>query len=321
MPEETRRIFVLMPFDESFDDIYQDLIKDSFESVGFTVFRSDDLENQQNILSDIVRSVRDSELIVADLTDANPNVYYELGLAHAMRKPAILLSQDESSVPFDLRSYRVFEYDTYFSRFRTSKKKLDELVRKACDRRVAFGSPVSDFDPGAQRLAQVPPSVSEEGSKDGEDVSKEPGEEDVEDEEPGWMDLLVSVQDGFSELTEIIGELSSAVTTIGERAKTKGPELQTATTTGKVREARQILRTLGTEYAADVVQIRAGNAKYEATLAKTGDALEFFLRQYPRIPGANQEQLTSFMTSLTRKIHEESDLGRNTNAPAVVQSY
>ena len=73
------------------------------------MFRADDIDNQQNILNDIVKSIRSSELIVADLTDPNPNVYYELGLAHAMRKRVVLMTQDLGSMPFDLRSYRTIE--------------------------------------------------------------------------------------------------------------------------------------------------------------------------------------------------------------------
>jgi HEAT repeat protein len=61
-------------------------------------------------MADIWKSIRQSKLVIADLTGRNPNVFYELGLAHAIQKPVILLSQNVNDVPFDLRHVRVIIY-------------------------------------------------------------------------------------------------------------------------------------------------------------------------------------------------------------------
>jgi len=90
-----------MPFDVEFNEMYdylKDLIGDEF-----LVFRADNLLNQQNILKDIIQSIHNSDLVIADLSGLNPNVFYELGLAHALRKNVILLTQDIEQLPFDLR--------------------------------------------------------------------------------------------------------------------------------------------------------------------------------------------------------------------------
>jgi nucleoside 2-deoxyribosyltransferase len=61
-------------------------------------------------MNDILRSIHEADYIIADLTEQNPNVYYELGLAHATGKPIILITQNIGKLPFDLRHQRVIEY-------------------------------------------------------------------------------------------------------------------------------------------------------------------------------------------------------------------
>jgi hypothetical protein len=85
------KVFVVMSFDSEYDALYK-FMKDIFEERGHNIFRTSDLLNQQNILKDIVVSIYESDLILADLTGLNANVFYELGLAHALRKNVILLT-------------------------------------------------------------------------------------------------------------------------------------------------------------------------------------------------------------------------------------
>ncbi len=103
------KAFVLMPFDEEFDSVYERFIKSTLEKFGFEVFRADDIQGQQSILKDVLKGIQESDLIVADLTDNNPNVFYELGIAHTFRKKVILTTQSIEDVPFDLKPYRLVE--------------------------------------------------------------------------------------------------------------------------------------------------------------------------------------------------------------------
>lgn len=101
------KAFVLMPFVPDFDDVFEHIIRTPLEAVGFSVSRADEVRGSRSIMHDVVQGIVDAELIIADLTGANPNVYYELGIAHALRKKVVLLAQDLEEVPFDLRAYRV----------------------------------------------------------------------------------------------------------------------------------------------------------------------------------------------------------------------
>jgi hypothetical protein len=103
--------FTIMPFGEWFDDYYEDLYCPAICAAGLEPKRADDLYRPSTIINDIWAYTQTAKLILADLTGKNPNVFYELGLAHALAKPAILITESINDVPFDLRSLRVIVYD------------------------------------------------------------------------------------------------------------------------------------------------------------------------------------------------------------------
>lgn len=105
--------FIVMPFGpEELTDVYEYFVKPSIETnCGLRCERGDDVFGSSAIMDDIRRSIERARLVVADLTSRNPNVFYEVGIAHALNKEVLLLSQSMSDVPFDLRHLRVLVYD------------------------------------------------------------------------------------------------------------------------------------------------------------------------------------------------------------------
>ena len=67
--------------------------------------------NSGSVIEQIWQQIRKAKVLLADLTGKNPNVFYELGLAHALKKPVVLVSSNEEDVPFDLKHIRVIFYD------------------------------------------------------------------------------------------------------------------------------------------------------------------------------------------------------------------
>lgn len=108
---ETKSCFTIMPFGGWHDSYYLDIYLPAIEEVGFIAQRADDLFRPGTIINDIWEYTKGAEIILADLTGKNPNVFYELGLAHAIAKPAILVTEKMDDVPFDLRALRILEYD------------------------------------------------------------------------------------------------------------------------------------------------------------------------------------------------------------------
>ena len=113
-----------MPFTEDFDDIYQLGIKQSCEDVGAYCERVDEQIFTESILERVYNQISKADFIIADMTTRNPNVFYEVGYAHAIGKKTILLTQNVEDIPFDLKHYPHIVYNN-----KISKLKEDLLPR------------------------------------------------------------------------------------------------------------------------------------------------------------------------------------------------
>lgn len=104
--------FVMQPFSGALGSYYDSIFKPAITQAGLAPIRADaDIFGAGKIMDQIWRGISGSAVLVAELTSKNPNVFYELGLAHALHKPVVLVSSNEEDVPFDLRHIRVIVYD------------------------------------------------------------------------------------------------------------------------------------------------------------------------------------------------------------------
>jgi hypothetical protein len=103
--------FIAMPFEEPFNTMYREVILPESDKLGLDVIRVDELTGPGIIFEDIKRQISESKVVIAEITAPNQNVFYELGYAHALNKPTILLARRGRELPFDIRSYRVIFYD------------------------------------------------------------------------------------------------------------------------------------------------------------------------------------------------------------------
>lgn len=110
-PQFKADVFMVMPFLETMRPVYVDHIKPVVERLGLTIKRGDDFFTTQGIMDDIWAIINKSEIVIADCTGKNPNVFYEIGVAHTLGKPTILITQNTDDVPFDLRHLRYIKYD------------------------------------------------------------------------------------------------------------------------------------------------------------------------------------------------------------------
>lgn len=122
------RVFVVMPFARRFDDVYIIGIREVAERLGLVVERADDIEHNSQILEVIQQKLRDYELIVADISTQNPNVFYEVGFAHAAGTPTILVSSERKPL-FDLQSFNQIFYESLVD----LREKLDKRMRVTLD--------------------------------------------------------------------------------------------------------------------------------------------------------------------------------------------
>ena len=104
--------FVMQPFAPPLGDYYEKIYKPAIEKAGLKPMRADaDIFGTGKIMDQVWNGIKSAKVLVAELTSRNPNVFYELGLAHALKKPVVLISSGEGDVPFDLKHIRVIYYD------------------------------------------------------------------------------------------------------------------------------------------------------------------------------------------------------------------
>ena len=119
-----------MPFSESgtcteadWNNIFQEVIKPAVEASSYECRRS--TATRGNLIKAIIQDLDASWVVLADLTDRNPNVFYELGVRHALKDRTILIAQNREDIPFDLQSYANHVYDW---RTEDAGRKLDALL-------------------------------------------------------------------------------------------------------------------------------------------------------------------------------------------------
>jgi len=120
--------FVIMPFSPGYELIYHQMIKPAAETFGLKVLRADDIYSPGVITEQIRAAIHQSIICVADITDKNPNVLYEVGIAHTLGKPTILLSQNVEQIPFDLADLRLIVYD--MKKIERAKEDIEGTIKE-----------------------------------------------------------------------------------------------------------------------------------------------------------------------------------------------
>ena len=104
--------FVVMLFAEPIGGYYSRIYEPAIKKAGLRPIRADaDIFGTGKIIDQIWSGITSAKILVTEMTTRNPNVFYELGLAHALQKPVVLVSSNENDVPFDLKHIRVIYYD------------------------------------------------------------------------------------------------------------------------------------------------------------------------------------------------------------------
>lgn len=106
-------VFVIMPFDDEFTQVYQGVIKPTIEGCGLECKRVDDKNHPDHIVGKIMEYIHEARVMIADITNLKPGVVYELGIAHATANNTIIITQNrKQNELFHLNGYRIIEYKT-----------------------------------------------------------------------------------------------------------------------------------------------------------------------------------------------------------------
>jgi len=122
-----RTCFVLMPFTLSWSERVYNKLKAICTINSYEIKRADSLYGA-NVLEDIWNAINESSIIIADTTGKNPNVFYEIGIAHTLGKKVILITQDFEDIPFDFRNYRHIIYEDNVDGFEKLTSELPNFL-------------------------------------------------------------------------------------------------------------------------------------------------------------------------------------------------
>jgi hypothetical protein len=120
------RVFVAMQFSTPFNEIYSEVISKVCSDLSLEAWRADDIYGPGVIIQDITRQLVESQAIIVEITPVNANVYYELGYAHALGKPTILVADRSTKLPFDVSPFRVIFYENSIP----GRSRFEEGLRK-----------------------------------------------------------------------------------------------------------------------------------------------------------------------------------------------
>ena len=163
--------FVITPFGKTqeekdlFSSVFEIIIKPVLADLNYDVNRADtNPENVGNITKNIMRDIIESDLAIADMTNANANVFYELGIRHALHRCAtILIIQKGSRIPFDLSQHIAIEYSPTLPGLTAAREEIRKAVLKyeTVDRKTNTDNIVYDFYPSLT-IGNIPNEATKE---------------------------------------------------------------------------------------------------------------------------------------------------------------
>ncbi|MFT9040731.1 nucleoside 2-deoxyribosyltransferase [Schleiferilactobacillus harbinensis] len=111
------------------DFVMNTFLKPVADELGYDVIRADLIQTVADISDSVIEQLENANLVVADISNANPNVMFELGYRFALKKPYLILTQDIKSIPFDIRGIRSLPYTVHAPDIKDFKSRLNQMIR------------------------------------------------------------------------------------------------------------------------------------------------------------------------------------------------
>lgn len=147
LSEHEKQCFVIMPFKEKFDELFEFGIKPAVKSKNYQCVRMDQVAGTINLIRGMIHNIYVSKVIIADLTDKNANVFYELGIAHSIPVPdkTIMISEQDEEIPFDIGPFQVLKYKKSFKGITDLRHGIIKRIEFIETRPDETSNPVQDY--------------------------------------------------------------------------------------------------------------------------------------------------------------------------------
>lgn len=169
---ENKECFFITPIGEDgsevrdrSDKLMEYVIEEAVSDYGYSVTRADRMDQPGSITSQVIQKTVESDLVIADLTGHNPNVFYELAVRHATGEPCIQLIESTDTIPFDISDLRTVKYGLGVQEADQARESIRSQLESLNDEDTEFDNPISrsaemkslreSTDPSDQNLAEV----------------------------------------------------------------------------------------------------------------------------------------------------------------------
>lgn len=277
---------MIMPFQEDFFEVFEMLKREFMQQYEFS--NAAEEGNLANILQDIIEPIYNADIIIADLTGLNPNVMYELGIAHTFNKNTIIITKDSlSNLPFDLKQYRAKDYSTHFTKFAELVSFLKTNMEGAINGKVDYSNPVKDF----LRLSEI---------KDTKFLEERPSNL-IDLTDRGFLDYLAEIEDGGAALTNELEKMTDEMNEMSKGISDCTDEINRVNKAGGNTTARFVRKKVkkAAGYVDEFSQslkphVESIEIKWDQIENNTLALLENQIAQSEQ----NKEPLTNYMLSL-----------------------
>lgn len=251
--------------------VLEEVIIPACHGFGIEALRSDGITTTGEIPEQIFRQLRDCAIVIADLTGANPNVMYELGLRHTTGKLTIQIGERDR-LPFDVAAIRTIMFKRTESGLVQARKDLAKMLAASLD---TGGDPVTAtriwFEP-----AGAPPESVTEGSSDGGGV----GLNEADDDSPGFLELLADMEEGIQSLVQTLNAATSITDEISRVYVEAANSVRDLDAHGGGAAGRLVLANkTAAELEAPANRLAVVAGDYEVTVARIEPGLLYTLKR------------------------------------------
>jgi hypothetical protein len=205
--------------------MWENVFEPACDTFGLTAVRADKISEPGEIPKQIFTYLKDADIVIADVSNGNANVMYELGLRHTRDKITIQIGEHER-LPFDVNTIRTIKFKRTESGLIDARQALVESLRTALD---------GNFKPvTATEVWRTLGELTAEEVQIASTASRE-SDDDIllDDDKEGRLELLVTAEEAMGELSDLLQQLTDQITEAGEQASEYSPPLQAAKSFGQ----------------------------------------------------------------------------------------
>ncbi|MCM0298276.1 hypothetical protein J8K92_06425 [Bacteroides fragilis] len=154
MEAKNKKCFVIMPIGDTegyeeghFSKVYENLLKPAIKKAGYQPERADEVQSTNLIAVDIIERIFQTPIAICDVSSCNPNVFYELGIRHTCSLPVVLIKDEKTNNPFDIKDIRYIEY--------SEQLEYDNVIQKHEEISTAIIKTIDDYQNGVCRNSLI----------------------------------------------------------------------------------------------------------------------------------------------------------------------